>query len=61
MTKQELLEMIKAGKESAPWANTVRMSAANAKTLGMPAAVLGLEVIAMEDPYPDDYLLVGEK
>ena len=61
MTEQELMEMIKAGKEAAPWANAVRMSVANAKKLGMPAVVSGLEVIVMDEEYPDEYLLVGER
>ena len=51
MTEQELMEMIKAGKEAAPWANAVRMSVANAKKLGMPAVVSGLEVIVMDEEY----------
>ena len=60
MTKQVLLDMIKAGKEAAPWANAVRMSIANAKMLGMPPEVCGLEVIVMDKDFPEDYLLVGE-
>ncbi len=61
LTTQDLLDMIKAGKEEAPWADAVKMNIANAKKLGMPTEVLGLELIAMDEGFPDDYLLVGGK
>ena len=61
LTTKDLLDMIKAGKEAAPWADAVRMNIANAKKLGMPAEVLGLELIAMDEGFPNNYLLVGGK
>ncbi len=61
LTTQELLDMIKSGKEAAPWADAVRMNFTNAQKLGMPAKVFGLELIAMDEGFPADYLLVGGK
>ena len=61
LTTKDLLDMIKAGKEAAPWADAVRMNIANAQKLGMPAEVFGLELIVMDEGFPDDYLLVGGK
>ena len=61
LTTQELLDMIRAGKEAAPWADAVRMNITNARKLGMPAKVLGLELIVMDKVFPDNYILVGGK
>ena len=61
LTTQDLLDMIKAGKDAAPWADAVRINIANAQKLGMPAEVLGLELIVMDEGFPDGYLLVGGK
>ena len=61
LTTQDLLDMIKVGKDAAPWADAVRMNITNAQKLGMPAEVLGLELIAMDINFPDDFLLVGSK
>ena len=61
LTTQDLLDMIKAGKDAAPWADAVRINIANAQKLGMPAEVLGLELIVMDEGFPGDYLLVGGK
>ena len=61
LTMQDLLDMITAGKEAAPWADAVKMNITNARKLGMPAEVLGLELIAMDEGFPDDYILVGGK
>ncbi len=59
LTRQDLLEMIAEVLNAAPGMDTIRMSYANAKKLGMPGEVFGRRVIAMDDPFPDDYILAG--
>ena len=59
MTKQELLEMIKTVLEANPAADIIRMSYANAKTLGMPATVYGRDVVVMDEGFPDNCILTG--
>ena len=59
LTRQELLEMIAEVLNAAPGMDTIRMSDYNARKLGMPGEVFGRRVIAMDDPFPDDYILVG--
>ena len=59
LTRQDLLEMIAEVLNAAPGMDTIRMSYSNAKKLGMPGEVFGRRVIAMDHPFPDDYILAG--
>ena len=59
LTRQDLLEMIAEVLNAAPGMDTIRMSHSNAKKLGMPGEVFGRRVIAMDEPFPDDYILAG--
>ena len=59
LTRQDLLEMIAEVLNAAPGMDAIRMSDYNARKLGMPGEVFGRRVIAMDDPFPDDYILAG--
>ena len=59
LTRQELLEMIKEVLKAGPSMNTVRVSYSNAKKLGRPTELFGCKVIAMDDLFPDQYILAG--
>ena len=59
MSKRELLRMIHLLKKENPGADVVRMSLANFRTLGMPAKVYGLEVLPVDNGFPDNYILTG--
>ena len=59
LTRQDLLEMIAEVMNAAPGMDTIRMSHSNAKKLGMRGEVFGRRVIAMDEPFPDDYILAG--
>ena len=59
LTRQDLLEMIAEVLNAAPGMDTIRMSYANTKKLGMPGEVFGRRVIVMDDPFPDDDILAG--
>ena len=59
LTRQELLEMIEEVLNAGHGMDTIRMSYSNAKKLGMPAKVFGCKIIAMDDPFPEHYILAG--